>query len=135
VPAGGHPKNIEVDISHLVFGIEVRVKDLPHSEKLKFLTDETQMIAHITTVKEEVVAARMRCGCGSDSGRARSHQRRASRRPRVKARRGDAKVKAKPEKLKSEKKDKNSSSQEHVVRCWLFAVRMAMIANGEERRR
>jgi len=50
------PKNIEVDISHLVFGIEVRVKDLPHSEKLKFLTDENQMIAHITTVKEEVVA-------------------------------------------------------------------------------
>ena len=48
---------IEVDISHLVFGIEVRVKDLPHSEKLKFLTDENQMIAHITTVKEEVVAA------------------------------------------------------------------------------
>jgi large subunit ribosomal protein L25 len=50
------PKNIEVDISHLVFGVEVRVKDLPHSEKLKFLTDENQMIAHITTVKEEVVA-------------------------------------------------------------------------------
>jgi large subunit ribosomal protein L25 len=46
-----------VDISHLVFGIEVRVKDLPHSQKLKFLTDENQMIAHITTVKEEVVAA------------------------------------------------------------------------------
>ena len=50
------PKNIEVDISHLVFGVEVRVKDLPHSDKLKFLTDENQMIAHITTVKEEVVA-------------------------------------------------------------------------------
>jgi large subunit ribosomal protein L25 len=50
------PKNIEVDISHLVFGLEVRVKDLPHSDKLKFLTDENQMIAHITTVKEEVVA-------------------------------------------------------------------------------
>jgi large subunit ribosomal protein L25 len=51
------PKSIEVDISHLTFGIEVRVKDLPHSEKLKFLTDENQMIAHITSVKEEVVAA------------------------------------------------------------------------------
>jgi len=51
------PKNIEVDISHLVFGIEVRVKDIPHSEKLKFLTEENQMIAHITTVKEEVVVA------------------------------------------------------------------------------
>jgi large subunit ribosomal protein L25 len=50
------PKSIEVDISHLVFGVEVRVKDLAHSDKLKFLTDENQMIAHITSVKEEVVA-------------------------------------------------------------------------------
>jgi large subunit ribosomal protein L25 len=50
------PKSLEVDISHLTFGVEVRVKDLPHSEKLKFLTDENQMIAHITSVKEEVVA-------------------------------------------------------------------------------
>jgi len=48
------PKSIDVDISHLVFGVEVRVKDLPHSEKLKLLTDENQMIAHITSVKEEV---------------------------------------------------------------------------------
>ena len=48
------PKSIEVDISHLTFGVEVRVKDLPHSDKLKFLTDENQMIAHITSVKEEV---------------------------------------------------------------------------------
>jgi len=49
------PKSIEVDISHLVFGVEVRVKDIPRNEKLKFLTEENQMIAHITTVKEEVV--------------------------------------------------------------------------------
>jgi len=48
------PKSIEVDVSHLVFGVEVRVKDLPHSDKVKFLTDENQMIAHITSVKEEV---------------------------------------------------------------------------------
>jgi large subunit ribosomal protein L25 len=48
------PKAIEVDISHLVFGVEVRVKDVAHSEKLKFLTDPDQMIAHITSVKEEV---------------------------------------------------------------------------------
>jgi large subunit ribosomal protein L25 len=50
------PKSLEVDISHLTFGVEVRVADLPHSDKLKFLTDENQMIAHITSVKEEVVA-------------------------------------------------------------------------------
>jgi large subunit ribosomal protein L25 len=50
------PKSIEVDISHLTFGVEVRVQDVPHSDKLKFLTDGNQMIAHITSVKEEVVA-------------------------------------------------------------------------------
>jgi large subunit ribosomal protein L25 len=48
------PKSIEADVSHLVFGVEVRVKDLVHSDKVKFLTDENQMIAHITSVKEEV---------------------------------------------------------------------------------
>jgi large subunit ribosomal protein L25 len=47
------PKSIEADISHLVFGVELRVKDLPHSGKLKFLTDEDRMVAHITSVKEE----------------------------------------------------------------------------------
>jgi large subunit ribosomal protein L25 len=51
------PKSIEADISHLTFGVELRVKDLAHSDKLKFLTDEDQMVAHITSVKEEVVAA------------------------------------------------------------------------------
>jgi large subunit ribosomal protein L25 len=50
------PKSIEADISHLTFGIELRVKDLAHSDKLKFLTDEDRMVAHITSVKEEVVA-------------------------------------------------------------------------------
>jgi len=109
---GDIPKNIEVDISHLVFGVEVRVKDLPHSEKLKFLTDENQMIAHITTVKEEVVVApevvadatatpaepevikkgkQETEGEGEAEGEAK----------------GDAKGKAKPEKAeKSEKKEK-----------------------------
>jgi len=47
------PKSIEADISHLTFGVELRVKDLAHNPKLKFLTDEEQMVAHITSVKEE----------------------------------------------------------------------------------
>src|SRR5258706_549563 len=32
------PKSIDADVSHLVFGVELRVKDLPHNEKLGFLT-------------------------------------------------------------------------------------------------
>src|SRR5438445_5248496 len=50
------PSHIDVDVSQLVFGQVIRVADLPHGGKLKFLTPEDQAIAHITTVKEEVVA-------------------------------------------------------------------------------
>ncbi len=50
------PSHIDVDVSALVFGKVLRVADLPHSDKLKFLTDENQPVAHVTTVKEEVVA-------------------------------------------------------------------------------
>ena len=50
------PASIEVDVSHLTFGKVLRVEDLPHSEKLKFLTDANQPVAHVTSVKEEVVA-------------------------------------------------------------------------------
>jgi large subunit ribosomal protein L25 len=50
------PSHIDVDVTELVFGKVLRVADLPHSDKLKFLTDENQPVAHVTTVKEEVVA-------------------------------------------------------------------------------
>lgn len=48
------PSHIDVDVSHLTFGKVLRVTDLPHSEKLKFLTDANQPVAHVTSVKEEV---------------------------------------------------------------------------------
>jgi large subunit ribosomal protein L25 len=50
------PSHIDVDVSHLTFGMVLRVSDLPHSEKIKFLTDPNQPVAHVTSVKEEVVA-------------------------------------------------------------------------------
>ena len=50
------PSSIEVDVSGLVFGKVMRVEDLPHNEKLEFITDANQPVAHVTTVKEEVVA-------------------------------------------------------------------------------
>src|SRR6201997_1699607 len=49
------PSHIDADVSELTFGKVLRVSDLPHSAKLKFLTDENQPVAHITSVKEEVV--------------------------------------------------------------------------------
>ena len=54
---GDIPSHIDADVSQLTFGKVLRVSDLPHSEKLKFLTDENQPVAHVTSVKEEVVAA------------------------------------------------------------------------------
>jgi large subunit ribosomal protein L25 len=53
---GDIPSHIDADVSELVYGKVLRVSDLPHSDKLKFLTDENQPVAHVTSVKEEVVA-------------------------------------------------------------------------------
>jgi large subunit ribosomal protein L25 len=51
---GDIPSSIDADITHLVFGTVLRVSDLLHGGKLKFITDEDQAVAHITAVKEEV---------------------------------------------------------------------------------
>jgi large subunit ribosomal protein L25 len=48
------PSHIDVDVSELVFGQVLRVSNLPHGGKVKFVTDENQPVAHITAVKEEV---------------------------------------------------------------------------------
>jgi large subunit ribosomal protein L25 len=54
---GDIPSHIDVDVSGLVFGQVLRVSDLPHGGKVKFLTEENQTVAHITAVKEEVAPA------------------------------------------------------------------------------
>ena len=51
------PSHIDADVSQLMFGQVIRVSDLPHSDKLKFLTDEGQSVAHVVAVKEVVEAA------------------------------------------------------------------------------
>src|SRR5947207_9287371 len=48
------PSHIDADVSELVFGTVLRVADLARAGSLKFLTDATQTVAHITSVKEEV---------------------------------------------------------------------------------
>jgi len=53
---GDIPSHIDADVSHLEFGVVLRVKDLPHAGKIKFITPEDQGVAHVTAVKEEVVA-------------------------------------------------------------------------------
>ena len=53
---GDIPSHIDADVSALEFGVVLRVKDLPHGGKVKFITNEEQAVAHVTAVKEEVVA-------------------------------------------------------------------------------
>jgi len=48
------PSHIDADVSELVFGKLLRVSDLAHINRVKFLTDANQTVAHITAVKEEV---------------------------------------------------------------------------------
>lgn len=50
------PAHIEGDVSKLEFGQTIRVSELQHVDKVKFLTDENQAIAHVTAVKEVVAA-------------------------------------------------------------------------------
>src|SRR5207302_1568428 len=52
---GDLPSHIDADASQLTSGKVLRVQALPHSDKLKFITDENQPVAHVTSVKEEVV--------------------------------------------------------------------------------
>jgi large subunit ribosomal protein L25 len=50
------PASIEVDVTELTLNKVIRVSDLAHNDKIKYITDENQPIVHVTTVKEEVVA-------------------------------------------------------------------------------
>src|SRR6516162_1175265 len=51
------PSHFDADVSQLVFGQTLRVADLPHSDKIKFLTDDNQAVAHVTAVKEVAAPA------------------------------------------------------------------------------
>lgn len=51
------PNHIDVDVSGLEMHGVLRVSDLPHSDKIKYLTNEDATVAHVVTIREEVVAA------------------------------------------------------------------------------
>jgi large subunit ribosomal protein L25 len=54
---GDIPSHIDVDVANMAFGDVLRVADLPHSDKLKFLVDDDATVAHVTAVKEEAAPA------------------------------------------------------------------------------
>jgi large subunit ribosomal protein L25 len=49
------PHHIDVDVSNLELFASLRVKDLPHSGSLKFLNSEDATVAHVVSIREEVV--------------------------------------------------------------------------------
>jgi len=51
------PGHLDVDVSNLNFGEVIRVSNLPHDPRIKFITDENQPVAHVVAVKEVVEAA------------------------------------------------------------------------------
>jgi large subunit ribosomal protein L25 len=50
------PNHIDVDVSELGMHQVVRVSGLPHSDKIKYLTAEDATVAHVVSIREEVVA-------------------------------------------------------------------------------
>ena len=53
---GDIPSHLDVDVSNLEMHGVIHVSDLPHSGSIKFLGDENATVAHVTVIKEEVVA-------------------------------------------------------------------------------
>src|SRR5262249_122686 len=97
------PKSIEADISHLTFGVELRVKDLAHNEKRKFRTEEDQRVAHITSVKEEVAPTPE---AAAEAAAAASAEPEVIKKGKQEVE-GEGEAEAKPEKAeKAEKKEK-----------------------------
>jgi large subunit ribosomal protein L25 len=48
------PTNIAVDVSNLELFGTLRVSDLPHSDKIKYLNNEDATVAHVVSIREEV---------------------------------------------------------------------------------
>ena len=50
------PTHVDVDVSNLNLFDVIRVSDLPHSDKIKYLNAEDATVAHVVSIREEVVA-------------------------------------------------------------------------------
>ena len=51
------PSHIDVDVSGLGMHQVLRVSGLPHSDKIRYLNSEDATVAHVVSIREEVVAA------------------------------------------------------------------------------
>jgi large subunit ribosomal protein L25 len=51
------PGHIDVDVSNLAMHSALRVSDLPHSDKIKYLNNEDATVAHVVSIREEAPTA------------------------------------------------------------------------------
>ncbi|HVZ82167.1 MAG TPA: 50S ribosomal protein L25 [Terracidiphilus sp.] len=51
------PSHIDVDVTGLGLNEAIRVKDLPHGDKITFLDDEDATVAHVVSIREEAAPA------------------------------------------------------------------------------
>jgi large subunit ribosomal protein L25 len=51
------PNHIDVDVSNLNLFDAIRVSELPHSDKIKYLNAEDATVAHVVSIREEVAPA------------------------------------------------------------------------------
>jgi large subunit ribosomal protein L25 len=54
---GDIPSHIDLNVTSLGLGSSIRVADLPHAGKLKFISDENATVAHVVAIKEEAAPA------------------------------------------------------------------------------
>ena len=53
---GDIPDHLDVDVTNLELYGAIHISDLPHSGSIKFLGEDTALVAHVTLVKEEAIA-------------------------------------------------------------------------------
>jgi large subunit ribosomal protein L25 len=54
---GDIPSHIDLNVSNLGLNSSIRVADLPHAGKLKFISDANATVAHVVAIKEEAAPA------------------------------------------------------------------------------
>jgi len=53
---GDIPGHLDVDVSNLELYGAIHISDLPHSGSIKFIGDDSALVAHVTLIKEEAAA-------------------------------------------------------------------------------
>ena len=116
---GDIPSHIDADVSELDFWQgAARLRSAAFSDKMKFITDENQPVAHVTSVKEEVVATPE--AVAAEAARLRpspKSSRRASRRPRKKVPRLRPRRRRRPRRRKRNKQAADRDYGSGELRC------------------